>query len=103
MLAVAFLPVFTSFAADNAGLVAAGRATDGSSGVLLTDSPVVAFYSRKQPAEITGSQQLPPNTSSAIDWMREHGVTAVVVEDISYYRATTVFPELTLGTAAAPF
>jgi hypothetical protein len=103
MLAVAFLPVFTSFAGDNAGLVAAGRATAGSSGVLLTDSPVVAFYSRKQPAEITGSQQLPPNTSSAIDWMREHGVTAVVVEDISYYRATVLFPELAAGRPSPPF
>ena len=103
LLAVAFLPVFTSFAADNAGLVAAGRATAGSSGLLVTDSPVVAFYSGRRPEQITGSRQLPPDSSSAIDWMREHGVTELVVEDISYYRATVLFPELASGRPSPPF
>jgi hypothetical protein len=35
--------------------------------------------------------------------MREHDVTALVLEDISYYRATEVFPELAGGTAVPPF
>jgi cellulose synthase/poly-beta-1,6-N-acetylglucosamine synthase-like glycosyltransferase len=103
LLAVAFLPVFTSFAADNAGLVAAGRATSGSSGLLVTDSPVVAFYSGRRPEHITGSQQLPLDSSSAIGWMREHGVTELVVENISYYRATVLFPELAAGRPSPPF
>jgi hypothetical protein len=103
LLALAFLPVFTSFAADNAGLVAAGRATAGSSGLLVTDSPVVAFYSGKLPADITGSQQLPLDRSSAIDWMREHRVTELVVENISYYRATVLFPDLASGRPGPPF
>jgi Glycosyltransferase like family 2 len=103
MIAVAFLPVFTSFAADNAGLIAAGRAAGGTSGLLITDSPVVAFYSGKPTAEIAGSQQLPLDRSGAIDWMRVHGVTQLVVEDITYYRATAVFPELAAGRASPPF
>src|SRR6266850_730510 len=103
LLAVAFLPVFTSFAADNAGLVAAGRATACGTGLLVTDSPVVAFYSSRRPTKITGSQQLPLDTSSAIDWMRDHGVTELVVEDISYYRATVLFPELASGRPSPPF
>jgi cellulose synthase/poly-beta-1,6-N-acetylglucosamine synthase-like glycosyltransferase len=103
MIAVAFLPVFTSFAADNAGLIAAGRAAAGSSGLLITDSPVVAFYSGRPISEIAGSQQLPPDRALAIDWMQVHGVTELVVEDISYYRATAVFPDLAAGRPSLPF
>ena len=103
LLAVAFLPVFTGFAANNAGLIAAGRAAAGSPGLLITDSPVVAFYSGKSPADISGSQVLPNNRDQAVVWIREHGASEIVVEDISYYRATSVFPELASGTATAPF
>jgi hypothetical protein len=35
--------------------------------------------------------------------MRSHGVTTLVLEDISYYRATAVFPELVQGRATPPF
>jgi cellulose synthase/poly-beta-1,6-N-acetylglucosamine synthase-like glycosyltransferase len=103
LIAVAFLPVFASFAADNEGLIAAGRAAGGLTGLLVTDSPVVAFYSGKPPAEIAGSQQLPLDPALAIDWMRGHGVTELVVEDISYYLATIVFPDLAVGRPSPPF
>lgn len=103
MLAVAYLPVFQGFAADNAGLVAAGRVSSATSGVLITDSPVVAFYSHKPPAQISGSQVLPLQRDEAIDWMRSHGVTGLVLENISYYRATAVFPDLITGHARPPF
>jgi cellulose synthase/poly-beta-1,6-N-acetylglucosamine synthase-like glycosyltransferase len=103
LLAVAFLPVFMGFGAGNAGLVAAGRAASGSPGMLVTDSPVVAYYSGKSLANITGSQVLPLDRDAAIAWIRQHGVTEVIVENISYYRATEVFPELAAGRAAAPF
>ncbi|HSS61892.1 MAG TPA: glycosyltransferase [Candidatus Limnocylindrales bacterium] len=103
LLAVAFLPVFASFGGVNAGLVAAGRAASGSAGTILTDSPVVAYYSGKQPSSITGSRVLPADRSDAMTWMQTHGVTTVVLEDISYYRATTVFPDLARGQAAPPF
>ena len=103
LLAVAFLPVFTGFASDNRGLVAAGRAVSGSAGLLITDSPVVAFYSGKPPSQITGSQQLPLDRELAIDWMQKHDVTALVMENITYYRATVVFPDLAMGRPSPPF
>src|SRR5258708_4783398 len=103
LVAVAFLPAFASFAADTPGLIAAGRAAAGGSGLLITDSPVVAFYSGRLPSEIAGSQQLPADRASAIEWMRSRGATELVVEDISYYRATTAFPELASGRPTPPF
>jgi hypothetical protein len=103
LLAVAFVPVFAGFAADNAGLVAAGKAASGSAGLLITDSPVVAYYSGKQPVQIAGSQSLPLDRAQAIDWMHSHGVTELVLERISYYRATTVFPDLASGRPSPPF
>jgi len=103
LLAVGFLPVFASFASDNTGLAAAGRAAAGSTGMLITDSPVVAYYSGRQPSEIVGSQALPTDRQEAITWMSRHGVNALVLEDISYYRATSVFPDLAAGNAAPPF
>jgi len=103
LLAVAFLPVFASFGSLNDGLIAAGRATSGSPGVLLTDSPVVAYYSGKQPASITGSRSLPQDQASAVAWLRTQDVTTLALEDIGYYRATLVFPDLARGHASAPF
>jgi hypothetical protein len=103
LVAVAFIPAFASFAADNAGLIAAGRAVAGNQGMLITDSPVVAFYSGRMPSQIAGSQALPDDRQSAIAWMSAHNVTDVVLEGISYYRATALFPDLASGHAAAPF
>ncbi|MHB8610978.1 MAG: glycosyltransferase [Candidatus Dormibacteraceae bacterium] len=103
LIAVAFIPVFASFTADNAGLIAAGRAASGSSGLLITDSPVVAFYSGRAPSDIQGSQALPPNRQEAIGWMTSHNVSDIVLEGISYYRATSLFPDLAVGHGAPPF
>jgi hypothetical protein len=103
LLAIAFLPVFAGFASDNRGLIAAGRAASNSAGLLITDSPVVAFYSGKASAQVTGSQQLPLDRALALEWMRGHGATAIVLENVSYYRATAVFPDLAMGRASPPF
>jgi hypothetical protein len=103
MLAVAFVPIFGGFASQNVGLAAAGRATACSTGSVLTDSPVAAYYSGKSPSQITGSRALPLGRTQAIEWMRAHGVTTLVLEDISYYRATAVFPELVQGRPTSPF
>jgi hypothetical protein len=103
MLAVGFLPVFASFASGNTGLAAAGKAVAGRAGQLITDSPVVAFYSGKPLSQIAGSLSLPPERDQAIGWMRANGVTSVVLEDISYYRATAIFPDLASGKATTPF
>jgi len=104
LLAVAFLPVFFNFAAGNNGLVAAGHAAAAAkNGMLITDSPVVAYYSRRPPAEIAGSEILPPDPRMAIRWMTANGVNALVIEDISYYRATSLFPDLARGHPSLPF
>ena len=103
LLAIAFLPVFAGFAADNRGLVAAGRAVAGTTGLLITDSPVVAFYSGKPLSQIAGSQQLPLDRELAVDWMQQHEVTTLVMENITYYRATAVFPDLAMGKPSPPF
>ncbi|HEV2029768.1 MAG TPA: glycosyltransferase [Candidatus Dormibacteraeota bacterium] len=103
LIAVGFVPIFAGFAADNAGLIAAGRATGGSTGLLVTDSPVVAFYSGKPTSQITGSRALPLDRALAVDWLRGHAVTELVVENVSYYRATAIFPELAAGRPTAPF
>lgn len=103
LLAVGFLPVFWSFGADNAGLIAAGRASSGTPGVLLTDSPVAAYYSGKSPSMVTGSQALPLDRGLALAWMRSRDVNVMVLENISYYRATGIFPDLATGSATVPF
>ncbi len=102
LIAVAFLPVFASFASDNGGLIAAGRAAAGSSGMLMTDSPVVAFYSHRPPTQISGSQALPLDRAAALDWLQGHGVSVLVIENISYYRAAAVFPDLAAGRPSPP-
>lgn len=103
LLAVAFLPVFAGFADRNDGLVAAGQAASKRAGMLLTDSPAVAYYSGKPPSQITGSQALPDDPAAAIAWMRAHGVTTLVLEDISYYRSAQLFPQLVRGQETQPF
>lgn len=103
LLAIGFGPVFADFAADNAGLVAAGQAAASRPGALLTDSPVVAYSSHKSPGLITGSQSLPLDRDQAIAWLSDRDVNTLVVEDISYYRATAVFPDLARGQATSPF
>jgi hypothetical protein len=102
LIAVGFLPVFASFASDNGGLIAAGRAVAGRSGILMTDSPVVAFYSHKLPTQISGSQALPLDRAAALDWLQGHGVSVLVIENISYYRAAVVFPDLATGRPSPP-
>jgi hypothetical protein len=52
---------------------------------------------------VVGSQSLPAERAQAIDWLRTNGVTALVLENISYYRATVVFPDLASGNANPPF
>jgi len=103
LVTVAFLPVLAGFSAIDRGLVAAGYAAAAQPGGLLTDSPVAAFYSGKQPDRIFGSRALPADPLTATGWLHDRMVGSVVTEDISYYRLTAVFPDLVQGTPTAPF
>jgi cellulose synthase/poly-beta-1,6-N-acetylglucosamine synthase-like glycosyltransferase len=103
LVTLAFLPVMAGFSAIDRGLMEAGKAAAGQPGGLLTDSPVAAYYSGKQPDRIFGSHDLPADSVIATGWLHDRMVGAVVTEDISYYRLTSVFPELVRGAPAAPF
>lgn len=103
LLTAGFVPVFQSFAAANRGLEAAGVAASSTPGRLLTDSPVAAYFSHKPPDEIAGSMVLPPDRTQALAWLRGHGYTSVVLEGISYYRATAIFPDLVAGAPRTGF
>jgi len=46
---------------------------------------------------------MPLDRDLAVLWLRSHGVSSVIVENISYYRATAVFPELASGAPTPPF
>lgn len=100
---IGYLPVFGGLAADNRGLALAGRTAGAVPGALLTDSPVAAYWSRKPPSRIHGSRELPPGRAQAVGMLRAQGVGTVVVEDVGYYRATLVLPDLARGSPAAPF
>ena len=100
---VAFIPVFTGLAADNRGLVTAGRTAAPLPGALLTDSPAAAYWSHKPPDAIYGSRNLPGDPSRATAWLRAHGVQGVVAEDIDYYRLGSVFPGLPRGRPEGGF
>lgn len=102
-VAVAFVPVLTGLSADNRGLRAAGDSAAALPGGLLTDSPAAAFWSHKPPAEIYGSRVLPADRAGALSWMQSRGVGGLVLEDVDYYRAHTVLPDLSAGRASPPF
>jgi hypothetical protein len=69
----------------------------------LTDSPAAAYWSHKPPAQIYGSRVLPSDRSSALEWMRSRGVGGLVLENIEYYRAHAVLPDLMGGDPSPPF
>ena len=102
-VAIAFIPIFVALSAENAGLVAAGEAASRIPGALLTDSPVAAYWSHKPVAAIYGSQNLPSGRQAAVRWLQDNGIRALVLEDVSYYRATAVFPDLVAGGNESPF
>lgn len=103
VVAAAFVPVLNGLAADNRGLRSAGDSAAALPGALLTDSPTAAFWSRKPPAAIYGSRVLPSGESAAVSWLQSHAVGGLVLEDIDYYRAYSVLPDLTRGQVAEPF
>ena len=103
LVTLAFVPVFNGLAADNRGLVAAGRAASSMPGALLTDSPAAAYWSHKPPAAIYGSRQLPADPALAPAWLSTRQVNGVVSEDIDYYRLGAVFPGLPRGRPQGGF
>jgi hypothetical protein len=102
-VAAAFVPVLNGLSADNRGLVAAGTSARAIHGALLTDSPAAAYWSRKPPSQIYGSRVLPADRQAALTWMRSRDIGGLVLENIDYYRAHQVLPDLVAGQVATPF
>ena len=103
VVAAAFVPVLNGLAADNRGLKAAGTSAAMVRGGLLTDSPAAAYWSHKQPAEVYGSRVLPGDENTAVVWLRSRNIGGLVLENIDYYRAHAVLPDLVRGRPSAPF
>ena len=103
LLAIAYVPVINGLGEENRGLVAAGDATRAYGGVLLTDSPVAAYASGRRPSQIVGSRALPGDYDGAVSWLRDRHVSSLVLEDIDYYRASSVLRGPAGGSATAPF
>jgi cellulose synthase/poly-beta-1,6-N-acetylglucosamine synthase-like glycosyltransferase len=103
VVAIGFVPVLNGLAADSRGLRAAGFEASAVPGAILTDSPAAAYFSHKPPSEIYGSRALPGDRTAALAWMQSNSVDGLVLEDIDYYRASTVLPDLVAGRASEPF
>jgi hypothetical protein len=103
VVVVAFVPVLSGLVADNRGLHAAGATAALLPGALVTDSPAAAYWSHKPPAEIYGSRSLPGSRAAIEDWLQARDVHGLVLEDIDYYRAHAVLPDLVAGRASPPF
>jgi hypothetical protein len=102
-VALGFVPVLTGLAADNRGLQQAGVNAASSSGTLVTDSPVAAYWSHKAPNEVLGSRALPLDNSQVLPWLRANGVQSLVLENVDYYRAHQALPQLVSGNPDVPY
>lgn len=70
--------------------------------ILLTESPVSAYYSGYPPDRILGSRYLPGNRSAALEFLQRN-VAYVVYVGVPYYPLRTLFPELQNGTSTPNF
>ncbi len=87
-------------------LVKAGEFVSGlplpAGKLLITESPVSAYYSGYAPDRILGSRYLPDNRSEALAFLRQE-VAYVVYMGVPYYPLRTLFPELENGTSTPNF
>jgi len=73
-----------------------------TSKILLTESPISAYYSGYPPDRILGSRYLPANRSAALLFI-ERDVAYVVYVGVPYYPLRILFPELQNGTSTPDF
>ena len=70
--------------------------------MLLTESPISAYYSGYPPDRMLGSRYLPANRSAALTFI-EQDVAYVVYVGVPYYPLRILFPELQNGTSTPDF
>jgi len=86
---------------EHAGLFVQSLPQDPSR-ILLSESPIAAYFSGYQPDRILGSRWLPDARSSALSYMKAN-VQYIVYMGVPYYRLRTLFPELQSGTSTPDF
>jgi hypothetical protein len=70
--------------------------------ILLSESPIAAYFSGYPPDRILGSRWLPDNRSVALAFLKS--TTAYVVYmGVPYYKLRMLFPELQNGASTADF
>jgi len=70
--------------------------------ILLSESPIAAYFSGYEPNRILGSRWLPDNRSAALSYLKAN-VQYVVYMGVPYYRLRILFPELQNGTNTSDF
>src|SRR2546422_160707 len=86
---------------EEAGLFVQSLPHDPSR-ILLSESPIAAYFSGYQPSEILGSRWLPNNRSAALSFLKA-SAQYVVYMGVPYYRLRILFPELQNGTNTPDF
>ncbi len=86
---------------EEAGLFVQSLPHDPSR-ILVSESPIAAYFSGYQPNEILGSRWLPDNRSAALSYLKAKA-QYVVYMGVPYYRLRILFPELQNGTNTPDF
>lgn len=70
--------------------------------ILISESPIAAYYSGLPPNRILGSRWLPDGRSDALSFIKEQAIY-VIYMGVPYYTLRTLFPELQNGTSTQDF
>jgi len=70
--------------------------------ILISESPIAAYYSGYPPDHILGSRWLPDNRTAALSFLKENAAY-VVYMGVPYYKMRVLFPELQNGTSTQDF
>lgn len=70
--------------------------------ILLSESPIAAYYSGYPPDRILGSRWLPEDRAEALSFLKDR-VAYIVYMGVPYYKLRALFPELQNGTSTPDF
>ena len=70
--------------------------------ILISESPIAAYFSGYAPDRILGSRWIPDNRSQALLFLKTNAAY-IVYMGVPYYRLRTLFPELQNGSSTPDF
>jgi len=70
--------------------------------ILISESPIAAYYSTYPPDRVLGSRWLPDSRVEALHFLKEN-VAYVVYMGVPYYKMRLLFPDLQNGTSTPDF